>query len=169
MELTMTHHQHAGEAIGSHRRRPRPAVQQGDLAEEVAGMELGNRVAAVEHGEMAVKDDEELVANLALLGQDLVETDHDLVAELPEPLELAGGHAGEQRHLAQMVELLVVCHCAQSTVAGQRLEGSRSRANRGTPTDSVVGCTQSRVPTGTEIIARHHERSLSRSNGEMAR
>ena len=75
----MAHDQHARQAIGSHRRRPRPPIEQGISPKKSPGWSWAIGLRAVEHGEMTVEDDEELVAHLALLGQHLVETDHDLV------------------------------------------------------------------------------------------
>src|SRR5687768_4876280 len=77
VELTVTDDEQPRDAFRSYGRGPGASVEQRDLAEEVTGTHRRNRPVAIEHHQPPVQDEEELVADLALLGEDAVETDLD--------------------------------------------------------------------------------------------
>src|SRR5215204_2919977 len=91
-------------------RRARNALDQRDLAEELTGPELSHRGVPVKDHHPPVRHDEELMARLSLFGKDAVEADLDLVRQLAQSLQLGRTHLGEQRHAAEVLELLVGWH-----------------------------------------------------------
>src|SRR5688500_13869431 len=111
VELAVTDHEQPRDALGPNRRGPGAAVEQRDLAEEVAGAHRGDRAVAVEHHQPAVENEEELVADLTLLGEDAVEAHLDLIRQLAKPLELTAAHVSEERDGPEVLELLVARHC----------------------------------------------------------
>ena len=147
MEFSVADDQEANDPIGTHGGGPRATVEQGDLAEEIARMELGNRAVPVEDAHVTVEHDEEFVSDAALLGEHLVHAHFDLIGELSEPFELALAHAGEHRDPPQVVKLLVSCHARQSTMARKgnpsNADGSRNDAG---PVDVLHRPTTLRNP-----------------------
>ncbi|CAN5550314.1 hypothetical protein BH23CHL10_BH23CHL10_09930 [soil metagenome] len=107
MELAMADDEQSGDPIGNDGGRAGPPIEQGDLAEEVATGKLGDFPLAVEHAEPPVEDDEELVPDVSLFGQDLVKSDLDLIGQLSEAFKLTLSHMREQGYLPQMIELLI--------------------------------------------------------------
>ncbi len=103
----MADHEQSGDPIGNNGGRAGPPIEQGDLAEEVATAKLGDFPLTVEHPDPPVEDDEELVSDVSLLGEDLVKSDLDLIGQLSQSLQLMRSHMREQGYLAQMVELLI--------------------------------------------------------------
>src|SRR5688500_7405962 len=150
VELTVTDDEQARDALRPNRRGPGAPVEQRDLAEEVAGAHRRNRSVAVEHHQPTVEDEEELVADLALLCEDAVQADLDLVRQLAEPLELAAAHVGEERDGPEMLELFVARHCRRVYDAALTFHGMLAHRN------AHWGNKQ----------PRHHERS---SHGFTAR
>ena len=103
--------------------------------------------------DVAVEDDEELVADVALLGEHLVEADLDLVGKLADPFELPRLSLREERNAAKVVELLVGGHGLQCTEPGKgsAADGPMWRQdgrNAGHATDSVVRSPKQRPTTG---------------------
>jgi len=114
-ELAVADDEQVRQTLGADGRGPHVAVEERDLAEEVAAVELRNLPAVLVDRDVAVEDDEEFVPDVALCGEDLVEPDLDLIRELADPLELSAVELREERDAAQMVELLVGGHGQQCT------------------------------------------------------
>ena len=103
----MADDEQSGDPIGNDGGRAGPPIEQGDLAEEVATGKLGDFPLAVEYADPPVEDDEELVPDVSLFGQDLVKSDLDLIGQLSEAFKLTLSHMREQGYLPQMIELLI--------------------------------------------------------------
>ena len=108
----MADDQQPRDALGTHRGGARHALEQRDLAEEVAGPERRDRRVTVEDHQPAIEDDEELVAGLALLGEELVEADLDLVGQLAQALELTAAQRARRAGRA--------CRCSSFSSATMR-------------------------------------------------
>src|SRR4051794_23933680 len=72
------------------------AAEQGDLAEEVAGPDVAEVLAAAHDRRAALLDDEELVGGVALVQQGVALLDDDRVAVLGDLIPLAIRQPGEQ-------------------------------------------------------------------------
>ena len=118
-ELAMPDDEEARETLGADGRSPNVSVQERDLSEEVTRMQLGHEATVLVDRDVSVDDDEELLPEAALLGEDGVETDLDLVGELPETLELPPPEPREERNAPEVLELLVGCHGSQCTDASK--------------------------------------------------
>src|SRR5947209_7008432 len=70
-ELALAEDEHLHVVLGHDRRRAGTAVEQSELAEVLAGAELGDLPLAALHRGVAADDEEELVSRLALLDEDL--------------------------------------------------------------------------------------------------
>src|SRR4029079_3191564 len=91
---------------GRRRRGARAAVEQRDLAEEVAGAEGVDHLASALDPYGTVDDDEEVALVPPLVGQHVAGLDVDLVDDAAQLLELVTRHPGEQRHALQELDLL---------------------------------------------------------------
>src|SRR4029453_867959 len=86
---------------GGHRRRPRPAVDERDLAEEIAGPEDGFLLAPDGHAALPFEDQEQSDPVLALPGDHGAGLVPDLFRCLGDDGELPLGAVGEERDLGQ--------------------------------------------------------------------
>src|SRR2546430_2075513 len=96
---------------GFHSCGARSVVDEGDLAEEIAGAKSPLTLGGVHLG-AALQDDEEVSAALALLGQDPARRDVDLVGAGGDERELLVVAAAEERHRAQTFDT-GICHGAE--------------------------------------------------------
>src|SRR2546423_994643 len=87
-------------------RRPRAVVDESDLAEEVARAESALAPVGIHLG-LPLKDDEEVAAALALLGEHATGRDVHLVGTRGDEHELFVGAAGEERHRTQPIDAWV--------------------------------------------------------------
>jgi len=92
--------------LGRHGRRPRPAVQRGELAEEVAGEHLTDLPAPPRDLAFAGQDDEERLSEHALLDDVVARFERELVGLRREPLQVALGEALEERDRGQARRVL---------------------------------------------------------------
>src|SRR5436309_2458665 len=111
MELAMPDHHQPGGAYGPRRCGAWLAVDQRDLAEEVALPEGRDDAAVDVHLDGSIEDDEELLSGLALPGQHAAVDDVDFVREGSELLQILPAETGEERHPLELLELLVGGHC----------------------------------------------------------
>ena len=88
----------AAVAEGADRRRSRTTVEQGELAEVVAPLQLGGDLAVVLDGRLAAGDDVEVVARFALRADDLAGGDLDRLHHQRDAVDLGRQQAGEQRN-----------------------------------------------------------------------
>ena len=103
-ELGPADHQRLDRARGRGGRRARPAVDQRDLAEEVAGAQVPDRHAVLRNDELSVDDHVEGVA-LVALARDLVAVGElRLGGEAGDGLQRALRHAAKERNLRQVVD-----------------------------------------------------------------
>src|SRR4051812_4679045 len=91
--------------LGGHRRRPRPVVDQGDLAEEVAGAHRSPEVTAHGHRRAAALDHEERGSVRALLRHCLAGDEFPLLEQGRDPRPIRLGEVLEQRHATQRLDL----------------------------------------------------------------
>jgi hypothetical protein len=96
-------------AGGRHRgrRRPRPLIDQRDLAEELPRPEHRQLAPLPLDTDAAVDDDKELVAGTAFLGQDLAGRNVDLIDEPAQLTEIPATQIRKERHIAQQRDLLI--------------------------------------------------------------
>ena len=90
------------------RRRPRPLIDERDLAEEVARSQLCNRRFVAVDPDGAVDEHVELVAGLPLAHQDRPARDVDLFREPTDLLDLLPTELGQKWDMLEEFELLVV-------------------------------------------------------------
>ena len=93
VELALGHDQHVHVRLRDDRGRAGAAVEQGELAEVAAGPEGGHLLAVAGHLGRAVDDDEELLADVALLDQDLAGRHRHGVEGGPDLAQLRAGAA----------------------------------------------------------------------------
>src|SRR6476659_1094909 len=125
----MSDHEDGRRHRGADRGRPTAPVEQGDLAEEATRAEGIDLPGAIAHGDLAVHDDEELLADTALRGEPLADLHRHLVRELGEPTQLALRHVGEEWDASQMSDLVVSCHCGslKGQASGRQMSGGDIR------------------------------------------
>src|SRR5919197_5336832 len=113
-----------------HRGRPRPAVEEGDLAEEVPGSELRPGLPPNAHPRGPLGDQEEPDSAVPLKRDDVPLGVLDLLGRAADRLELALRAAGEHGNLRELLGHLSGIHATSSTLA----DSSRAptRGNPGT-------------------------------------
>ena len=92
---------------GRHGSGARDVLEQRDLADEVARPAAPERPAVALDLHLAVHQDEELAARVALAGQHLAAGNLEIVGELGELLQLLARQPREQGRLAQGIDLRV--------------------------------------------------------------
>lgn len=98
--------QHRRLLAGRDGRRPRSAIEQGDLADDLARSEITDMMAVPGHLDPTVDDDQHLLAETILVDEHLPSLGVDLVDERRDTLELCGGQIGEQWDAPQPGDLL---------------------------------------------------------------
>ena len=102
----MTNSEQSVSQIGG--RRARAVVEQRQLADDGARPERGHLAVVALDGDGALEDDERLAPGLALVDQQGAGGHLDLVAGTGDALELLARAAGEQRHVAEVVEVCLL-------------------------------------------------------------
>src|SRR4029450_13973977 len=95
------------------RRSPRQVRDEGDLAEEFAGMPRRQLLALARHLGLALEQNEELATPLTLANQHLVRGQVDLVRNRGDFAELALGERCEQRYTRDQVDLRRAAHAGR--------------------------------------------------------
>ena len=113
------------------RGRTRAAVEQRDLAEEVAGPQLRLALAPDRDLALALEDHEQTDAALALSGDHRPLPVRDLLGRAPDQAQLAPGALGEQRDAADLRHDLWIASARSDLLRG-RVRPSRSSAFPGT-------------------------------------
>src|SRR5215471_7440170 len=123
-------HEHAQRRGRPHRDGPRPAVEQTHLAEEIPGTQEGPLLARLLHGGGTVDDHEELVAGLPGARERGSRRHLHHPRDVGECPELLLGAIGEQRHVLEVANLLVVAHARPRGLGATErlLEVLRNRA-----------------------------------------
>src|SRR5438270_2608517 len=106
-ELALAEDENLHVVLGHDRRRPWTAVEQRQLAEVLAPAELGDLLLPAFHRRVAVEDQEELVAGLALLHEHLAGRHLHVVGGAGDGLQFFLRARREERHLPQVLEVLV--------------------------------------------------------------
>jgi hypothetical protein len=100
------------------------AVQQGDLADDLASSDLVDPLAIAHHFGPALHQDEHLPSQLALGREDAAVGQVDHVGEGRDALQLVLAEPGEERDRAQQVDFFVASHVGASVFACRSPAGS---------------------------------------------
>src|SRR4051794_13058918 len=108
MELALAEHEDSQGRLGLHRRQALGVLDERDLAEEVDRPGHRQLPAVAAELDLAVDDDEELVADLAFTGEHTAYGDLELVGEACDLDELLAGEVREERRLLERFDLHVL-------------------------------------------------------------
>ena len=97
-------------SVGPNGGRPRPAVDERDLAEEVARAEVADGVPVLEHLRRAAAQDEERVTRLALAHEVVVNVERRLAGQVGDRVERPVGHPQKSGTSRRTVSVTVMAY-----------------------------------------------------------